>query len=250
MIGLAILALVIFAADAHAAEEKLTTTGALVWGAVGTVVVGIVGGAGALFMSLLTGGKKMVDRIDELNTRQWKLQDELTLTKTELGQCKAEHAQDKVEKVQLKADLERTQLRVANLETATGTAPTTVNIPGVIVADKAGIIQVFSPSLTMWLGWTPDEMYGRSIETLVPPEHLEAHRAGFGRGTPVGAVLDPTKKIHTFVLDKTGKRVSVTISVRKWPGPDGHFTATLQQRSSTMGGTVPPGTPNRRAGDV
>lgn len=239
--------LVLFAAND---PNAITTSGAVGWGAAIVAGSGVIAVLATYFTAVITGGKKMIDRIDELNTRQWKLQDELTVCKTELATCKVEHASGKTENVQLRAELERTQMRVAVLETNSGVTPIVSNVPGVIIADKTGTIIEFSPSLASWLGWTPEEMRGKNIESLVPSEHLEAHRAGFAKGAALGAVLDPTRRIFTFILNKLGKRVGATISVRKWPGPEGHMTATITQRESASVGPYPPGTPHRRASDA
>jgi PAS domain S-box-containing protein len=239
--------LLVFAAD----PDAITPGSALGMGAGATVVGGIVVGGAMYLTSLLTGGKRMIDRIDELNTRVFKITDDLAECKTAHSDAKLDVANARIENVQLKGELERMQLRIGTLEANSGQVPVPAGfIPGVIITDKSGTIVEFSPSLTSWLGWNPEEMRGQNIEKVVPPEHLDAHRAGFFKAVTPGVTLDPTRIINTAVLDKTGKRVPVSISIRKWPGPDGNMTATLKPRLLAQAGTLPPGTPARRSGDV
>lgn len=237
-------------AFANPDPDAITPGSALGLGVGSTIIGGIVVGGAMYLTSLLTGGKRMVDRIDELNTRVFKITDDLADCKSAHSNAKVDVANARIENVQLKAELERTQLRVSILENNTGQVPSAASIPGVIITDKAGSIVEFSPSLSAWLGWNPEEMRGQNIEKIVPPEHLDAHRAGFFKAVTPGAVLDPTRIINVTVLDKVGKRVPVSISIRKWPGENGNMTATLKQRLSASASTLPPGTPARRASDV
>jgi PAS domain S-box-containing protein len=194
-----------------------------------TSLIVLIGGvamtAGGLVLGWLYSGKRAMDRIDLLTTRQFDLQDKLST-------CELEHTRAMVREEKLKADLERVQIRLSTVETKTGIVPQQQYVPGLIIADLSGTILEFSPALTMMTGWMPEEMRGQNIEKMVPPELLAAHRAGFSKAAQAGAVLDPTRKINTEVLDKNGARVPVTISVRKWEGTEGKLTAMLTMRPS------------------
>ena len=149
----------------------------------------------------------------------------------------------------LKYDLERAQRRLEVLESTAGISHPSL-IFGVVIADYKGIIQEFSLSLTPALGWLPEQMRGESIDKMIPAELMEAYRGSFFDSIKPGAVVDPTKKINTYALDKNGHKVPVSLSLRKWGGDTELITATVTVRPSASAGTLPIGTPQRRSTDI
>lgn len=208
-------------------------------GIVASIAISVVTGTGALLLSLLTGGKRLVDRVDELNTKVFSLTNQILTLQQDLGQCRLEHAESKTREAGYKADLEKAQLRLTILENATGASSALAqSLPGIVVVDYQGKIVEFSPALTAITGWLPNEMYGKSVEVLVPPELLQKHQQGFKAAIEPSAVLDPTKRINTFLLDKAGNRVPVAIAVRKLLPPTSLMTATISARSLVPGNSI------------
>jgi len=57
---------------------------------------------------------------------------------------------------------------------------------GIVMADTDGVITSWSPGAERLLGHRADEAIGRSLDLIVPPEHREAHWAGFHRAIATG----------------------------------------------------------------
>ncbi len=201
------------------------------WTAILGLGVGVVVASSGILIAWLNNGTRLMKRVDELTTQMFKLQDELLMTK------KSEF--------DLKMDLGAAQRRIEMLEAGATCGHT--SIPGVMILNFQGVITEYSPSLTVSLGWTSDEMRGQAIDKIIPDE-----KDTFANMTKPGAVIDPTREHNTYAIDKNGRRVAVMIKCRKWAGPEGLMTVTLVSRPSgtaTAAG-FPPGTPMRRASDV
>ena len=57
---------------------------------------------------------------------------------------------------------------------------------GVIAVDEANRIVAISAPLARLVGWSPEDLIGRRIVTLIPPRFREAHVAGFTRHLTTG----------------------------------------------------------------
>lgn len=191
--------------------------------------IGIILICGALVISYVGNSARLMKRVDELQTRIFSLQDEV-------ARCHMERADSIRENVSLRAELQLVNSRVKALEAGTGLAPPPP-LSGIIVADLKGVIQEFSPALTPILHYLPSEMAGKSIEVCVPPELLERHREKFRAAAENPGILDPTKEILTYALDKSGTRVPIGITLHGWKTGDatwnGLITATIRQRLAT-----------------
>ena len=84
-----------------------------------------------------------------------------------------------------------------------------------IAADDSNRIAAISPAAARLLGWTPEELAGRRVVTIVPPHLREAHVAGFTRhlttgqahvlGVPVDLPVlcrDGRERLCRFVIDR------------------------------------------------
>ena len=202
---------------------------------VGGAIVGVITAACAFLVAYLNNATKLQKDIGELRQQVHKLENDL-------------HTSLLREK-DLKYDLERAQKRIEVLENTAGISHAQV-LPGVVIADFNGIIQEYSPSLTATLGWLPEQMRGESIERLIPSDLLEAHRTKFKAAMDHGGVIDSSKRLNTYALDKNGNRVPVTISLRKWGGEFPFITATVVIRPSASAGTLDHHTPRRRSSDI
>ena len=57
---------------------------------------------------------------------------------------------------------------------------------GIVVADTDGVITSWSAGAEHLLGHRAEDAVGRSLDLIVPPEHREAHWAGFHRAVSTG----------------------------------------------------------------
>lgn len=169
------------------------------------------------------------ERIDRLEKRTDMQDDQIRVLQKSDADCRQREAD-------LKADVVRSQRRIETLEHASMVLPIPVSVPlpGVIVANRAGIIQEFQSSLTVFLGWTSEEMKGQSIEKLMPPDELAKHRPAFAKASSPGGTIDPTKSVETYALDKSGQRVPIAITLKGWDAPGGLITATIQLRGRSL----------------
>ena len=91
----------------------------------------------------------------------------------------------------------------------------------VAAADDSNRIVAVSRPLAALLGWADDDLVGRRITALVPPELHEAHIAGFSRHLTTG---------ETHILG-----VPVRLPVRRADGSRVDCQVLIEQRSSTAG---------------
>lgn len=223
------------AAPAPAPADSSATA---IWTGVGTMMLTIILAAGGFLIVWLNNGKTLMVQVGELHTQVHNLSEKL-------AECQLEHAQVQIREAQYKADLERTQLRITVLENATGIhPPQPPMLAGILITDKQGIIQEASPALSVFLGWAPEDLREQPADILVPERLKEGHRKAFLEAMQPSYVIDPTRKINTHALDKTGREIPVTLTVREWPGDDGMLTAIIEPRASAN--SIPPPLPGQQ----
>lgn len=88
---------------------------------------------------------------------------------------------------------------------------------GVVAADEANRIIAVSRPLADALGWDVDDLVGRRVVTLIPPQLREAHVAGFTRHLTTGEahVLDVALTLP--VLRADGSELQATFLVQRAP---------------------------------
>jgi PAS domain S-box-containing protein len=165
---------------------------------------------------LLDQQRGLMNRVDELTTRVFSLQDEAAA-------CKQRESD-------LKADAQSLSARMRQLERATGAVA--LPLPGIVVADLKGVIREFSPALTPILNYRPVEIVGKPIETLIPEDIRGQHQAAFAQAVANPDAVDPEREILTYGLTKDGTRVPIGIRMHVWrAGAEGLITATIRQRA-------------------
>jgi two-component system, LuxR family, sensor kinase FixL len=88
----------------------------------------------------------------------------------------------------------------------------------VIVIDKNGIIQFWNPKAESVFGWSISEALGQTLtNTIIPPQHRNAHEAGMKRLLTTGEAHVLNKTIEITALNKKGEEfyVSLTISTTR-----------------------------------
>jgi PAS domain S-box-containing protein len=88
---------------------------------------------------------------------------------------------------------------------------------GVAAADDANRIVAVSRSLAALLGWEVDELVGRRVVTIVPPELREAHVAGFSRHLNTGQAHALGVPMEVPVLRRDGDRVQCRLLIEEAP---------------------------------
>jgi len=122
----------------------------------------------------------------------------------------------------------------ANTMHATSTLPPDVlglrtSTRPVVASDIANRIVAVSRPLADLLGWEVEELVGRRVVTLVPPELREAHVAGFSRYLSTGEARILGVPMDIPVMRRDGSRIPCRMLVEQAPGAGGEamFVAWL-----------------------
>ena len=92
---------------------------------------------------------------------------------------------------------------------------------GAVAADDANRIIAVSPSLAALLGWAVDELIGRRVVALIPPELREAHVAGFTRHLTSGSTSILGVPLRLPVLRADGAIVQSDVLIEQAPSATG-----------------------------
>ena len=97
----------------------------------------------------------------------------------------------------------------ADLQNAHFIAIVENSFDAIISKDLHGTVQSWNPAAHRIFGWSPDEIVGRSIRIIIPPDLNEEEDRILAR---IGAG-DHVPKFETVRLHKSGKRVPVAVTV-------------------------------------
>lgn len=95
-----------------------------------------------------------------------------------------------------------------------------------VVRDAVVVADVRSQEIVLWnaaagdiFGYTPDEVVGRPLEVLVPPELRPQHRAGIARyrETGHGPLVDGDRPVEVPALRRDGQRIQVELKLSPLP---------------------------------
>ena len=102
-----------------------------------------------------------------------------------------------------------------------------------IAADDWNRIIAVSSSAADLLGWSPAELEGRRLVTIIPPRLRDAHVAGFTRHMLGGGPRLLGSTLDVPALHRAGHEVPITLSVVRHfePGERSLYIATLERRS-------------------
>jgi PAS domain S-box-containing protein len=92
---------------------------------------------------------------------------------------------------------------------------------GVVAADDANRIIAISAPLARTVGWAPEEIVGRRVVALIPPELREAHVAGFSRHLTTGQAHVLGVPLELPVLRRDGTRVTCSFMIEQVGRPGG-----------------------------
>lgn len=189
-----------------------------------TAVWAVIGAMATLFVTWLTGARQLQVQVNILTEKMFVINEELLKEKEKNHKCELERADDR-------AELSRALHRIGKLEIGTGIGGGEPGV-GLVIADLKGIIRVFSPSLTPVFRWLPQEVIGKPITMLMPPDSAAKYAQAFKlfvadekRST------DSSRIIFTEAVTKTGNRFKVAISLDGWQvGSEGLITATVREQ--------------------
>ena len=85
----------------------------------------------------------------------------------------------------------------------------------VVVSDDANRIVAASGAATSLLGWDRDDLVGRRLTTIVPPQLREAHVTGFARHVHTGKARILGSVMPLVALCRDGSEVRVRLSVEQ-----------------------------------
>ncbi|MCU1672146.1 MAG: putative sensor protein, partial [Frankiales bacterium] len=91
----------------------------------------------------------------------------------------------------------------------------------VVAADDANRIIGISPGLSAQLGWRPQDLVGRRIVAIVPPQFREAHVSGFSRHLSTGVAHAIGVPLDLPVLRADGTEVVCGFLIQHLRTPEG-----------------------------
>lgn len=193
-------------------------TDGLGWFGAGGGLVALIVAAVAWVKSKIVGKTTLENRVNELTSKVFDLTDA--------------HHKCEMENRDLKSELVNLQRHIVRLDKHAGLSTLTDPIQGIIISNLQGVIEEYSPALMVLLGWQRDDIIGKPISILIPPELLPLYKQKFDAfAADVDLEADPTRIIPTVALAKSKKRVSVFISLRTWPTANKNLiTATVVER--------------------
>ena len=101
------------------------------------------------------------------------------------------------------------------------TTVVTASDRGVVAADDANRIIAISDRLADVVGWRREEIVGRRVVALIPPELREAHVAGFSRHLTTGQSHVLGVDLQLPVLHRDGRRITCSFLIERAPAAGG-----------------------------
>lgn len=188
------------------------------WGfGVGAGLVALAIAAIAWARAKIAGKTTVEDRLTELTARMFTLTDS--------------HHKCEMENRDLRGEIVTLHRHITRLEKHAGLSMGDP-IQGIIIANLQGVIEEYSPALLALLGWQRDDIIGKPVTTLIPPDIILLHKPKFDAFVlDKDREADPTVIIPTEALAKNRKRVPIFIALRTWPTVNHNLiTATITER--------------------
>jgi PAS domain S-box-containing protein len=87
-------------------------------------------------------------------------------------------------------------------------------LDAVVTMDADGIITGWNPQAEATFGWSRAEAIGRALdETIIPPQHREAHRVGLRRYLETGAAIVLNKRLELTAVRRDGREFPVELTI-------------------------------------
>jgi len=82
----------------------------------------------------------------------------------------------------------------------------------IVTVDADSCILSVNPAMVRIFGWSEEELIGRSLSIIIPPEYRAAHEAGMARYLRTGQRHIPWTGVRVPALTKSGGRIPIEIS--------------------------------------
>jgi PAS domain S-box-containing protein len=87
-------------------------------------------------------------------------------------------------------------------------------LDAVVTMDAEGIITGWNPQAEATFGWTCAEAVGRALDqTIIPPQHREAHRLGLRRYLEAGKAIVLNKRLELTAMRRDGREFPVELTI-------------------------------------
>jgi PAS domain S-box-containing protein len=93
-----------------------------------------------------------------------------------------------------------------------------------LLATAAALVAA-APAAAQLLGWDPDELVGRRITVVVPPDLRDVHLAGITRHLLTGHSTMLGAEVSISAWHREGHPVPVRLLLDRWPGVRPVFVA-------------------------
>ena len=136
---------------------------------------------------------------------------------TALLMCRVKTSEKALKQINanLEGDVERHSIRIGERDRSYQAVTETAQ-DAVISADSEGLILQWNGAASLIFGYTPDEIIGQPILTIIPERFRNAHTAGFQR-----IIEDPKAEpvrgaIELSGLHKSGQEIPIELSLSTW----------------------------------
>jgi PAS domain S-box-containing protein len=106
-------------------------------------------------------------------------------------------------------------------------------LDAVVTIDRDGLITEWNAHAEFMFGWARGEVLGRQLaQTIVPPQHVDAHVAGLRRYLDTGRSRILNRRIEISALHRSGREIPIEITITPLRGAGGiEFCAFLRDVS-------------------
>lgn len=93
---------------------------------------------------------------------------------------------------------------------------------------RPDVIVAVAPAAADLLGWDPEDLVGRRITLVIPPDMRDVHLAGITRHLMTGQTQMLGVEVATFAWHRAGHAVPVRLLLDRWPGVQSLFVARFE----------------------
>lgn len=83
----------------------------------------------------------------------------------------------------------------------------------VLVADQQGVVVNVNECFTAVLGWSPDELRGQMLTTIIPRNMRDAHNLGFSRFLTTGQPKLLNQPLELKAVTRDGRELAVEVLI-------------------------------------
>lgn len=97
----------------------------------------------------------------------------------------------------------------------------------IIFADRQGMIQVWNDAAADLFGFPADEVFGRSLDIIIPEHLRHAHWEGFARAVASGHTKQGKRALKTRAIHKDGQKLYVNVAFSVVTDHDGKVIGAM-----------------------